>query len=110
MNKIDTLCNLHVEIVGVNLENLLFDLTCAGVSLKHIKKHKKSLRFVISGQNYQVLEKLACSYGQQIKIIKQTGTASIIKKLPYSIGSILRLFLPITIMFVSEMLTTFLYP
>ena len=87
MNKIDKLSNLHIEVVGVNLENLIFDLSCSGITLKHVKRKNKILRFVVSGQNYQGVLACAKKYDQSVRVVKQSGAINIIKKLPYSIGA-----------------------
>jgi len=87
MNRIDKLSNLHIKIVGVNLENLLFDLTCAGILLKHVKRKNKTLKFVVSGQNYEQVLNLSKKHQQKVFVTKQSGIANVIKSIPYSIGA-----------------------
>lgn len=77
------------QVKGLNLENFLFNLTSAGISVQKIKRKQDVLTFVASSVNNSAIIACAHNLGIQIKIIGVSGLIKFIKHLPYCIGSIL---------------------
>ena len=80
---------MRICLVGLNLENFLFELSASGINIKNIKKHKKQLLITIDSINFDLANKLAQKYDLDIKIKKQMGFAHFVLRLPYMIGSFL---------------------
>lgn len=78
-----------IEIVGLNLENFLFDVACAGITLWKVKKHKNCIIFVVHGQNYTQICKIAEKFEQKVIVLKKYGVIETLKKFPYCIGAVL---------------------
>ncbi len=89
MNNLTVFTTYKYKVVGLNLENLLFNLTSSGVALKNVKKRAKSLTFECNSQNDKLVRQCAQNLGLSIRVISTKGLGKLLKSLPYKIGAML---------------------
>lgn len=90
-NILYLLSKTKYQVSGLNLENFLFDLSSAGISVNNLKRKKHTITFKSSSVNNMAITSCAHNLGLSIKPLGDFGLIRFIKSLPYCIGAILGL-------------------